>query len=313
MANYRTGDVIRLTRQAVGMTQETLCENICSVETLSRIENGKHKVKRETYRRLMERMERIPEKNYAICTGKHMELLEEKVDFEDAVSKFDYEKAEICLQRLKQKIGDGVLNEQYLKMVQTIVERGNNSIDVRECTMQLEDAVQMTLPHYEQYIDKVYPYTEQEILILMNLAAEKRVEKQYEEGVRIYRALLRSLQAEYMMERDRVVLEIMIMRNMALIYGETEQYEEANQLLKEAIQLSKDIDYGHMLPTALWQWAWNMMHQIENGERDKAEIACVKAYTRQAYYIAAARDEYMHLKLIKNYYESKFNENVEIT
>lgn len=313
MANYRTGDVIRLTRQAVGMTQETLCENICSVETLSRIENGKHKVKRETYRRLMERMERIPEKNYAICTGKHMELLEEKVDFEDAVSKFDYEKAEICLQRLKQKIGDGVLNEQYLKMVQTIVERGNNSIDVRECTMQLEDAVQMTLPHYEQYIDKVYPYTEQEILILMNLAAEKRVEKQYEEGVRIYRALLRSLQAEYMMERDRVVLEIMIMRNMALIYGETEQYEESNQLLKKAIQLSKDIDYGHMLPTALWQLAWNMMHQIENGERDKAEIACVKAYTRQAYYIAAARDEYMHLKLIKNYYESKFNENVEIT
>ena len=48
MANYRAGDVIRLTRQAVGMTQETLCENICSVETLSRIENGKHKVKRET-------------------------------------------------------------------------------------------------------------------------------------------------------------------------------------------------------------------------------------------------------------------------
>ena len=43
MANYRAGDVIRLTRQAVGMTQEMLCENICSVETLSRIENGKHK------------------------------------------------------------------------------------------------------------------------------------------------------------------------------------------------------------------------------------------------------------------------------
>lgn len=79
MANYRAGDVIRLTRQAVGMTQEMLCENICSVETLSRIENGKHKVKRDTYRRLMERMERIPEKNYAICTGKYMELLEEKL------------------------------------------------------------------------------------------------------------------------------------------------------------------------------------------------------------------------------------------
>lgn len=79
MANYRAGDVIRLTRQAVGMTQEMLCENICSVETLSRIENGKHKVKRDTYRRLMERMERIPEKKlcdlywkiYGIVGGKN--------------------------------------------------------------------------------------------------------------------------------------------------------------------------------------------------------------------------------------------------
>ena len=40
MANYKAGDVIRLTRNAVGMTQEELSDGICSVETLSRIENN---------------------------------------------------------------------------------------------------------------------------------------------------------------------------------------------------------------------------------------------------------------------------------
>lgn len=312
MANYRTGDVIRLTRQAVGMTQETLCENICSVETLSRIENGKHKVKRETYRRLMERMERIPEKNYAICTGKHMELLEEKQEFEDAVSKFDYEKADICLQRLKEKIGDGVLNEQYIVKAEALADYDNKRIDVGELIVRLEAAIRMTLPEYERYLDKEYPYTEQEVLALMNLAGAYRRAKRYEDGIKIYRALLKSLQLGYMMERDSVILEIMVMRNMALIYGETEKYEESNKLLKEAIQLSKEMDYGTMLPTALWQMAWNMMHQIENGERDCLEIVCAKAYTRQAYYIAAARDEYMLLEAIRNYYERKFEENVEI-
>ena len=42
MANYRVGDIIRLTRIASGLTQEQLSENICSVETMSRIENGEN-------------------------------------------------------------------------------------------------------------------------------------------------------------------------------------------------------------------------------------------------------------------------------
>lgn len=53
MAYYRAGEIIRLNRIALGMTQEELSEDICSVETLSRIENGHHKVKKETYKRLM--------------------------------------------------------------------------------------------------------------------------------------------------------------------------------------------------------------------------------------------------------------------
>ena len=48
----------QLTTQVIGMSQETLCENICSVQTLSRIENGKVNVKRDIYSMLMERMGR---------------------------------------------------------------------------------------------------------------------------------------------------------------------------------------------------------------------------------------------------------------
>ena len=40
MGNYNVGDMIRLSRIAKKMTQEELSEGVCSVETLSRIENG---------------------------------------------------------------------------------------------------------------------------------------------------------------------------------------------------------------------------------------------------------------------------------
>lgn len=78
MGNYNVGDMIRLSRIANGMTQEELSEGVCSVETLSRIENGKHKVKSDTYRQLMEKMYQITEKNYAVCVSRDMELIQER-------------------------------------------------------------------------------------------------------------------------------------------------------------------------------------------------------------------------------------------
>ena len=51
LANYRANDVIRLTRKAVGLSQEAISEGICSVETFSRIERGKTKIKGDTYKK----------------------------------------------------------------------------------------------------------------------------------------------------------------------------------------------------------------------------------------------------------------------
>ena len=66
MANYRANDVIRLTRKAVGLSQEAISEGICSVETFSRIERGKTKIKGDTYKKIMERLERNTDK-FLIC------------------------------------------------------------------------------------------------------------------------------------------------------------------------------------------------------------------------------------------------------
>ena len=121
MANYKAGDVIRMTRKSIGMSQETLCDGICSVETLSRIENGKHREKKETYEHLMARMERTTGKNYAICTSDDMELLEERTHLEDALTKYDYSEAERYLNLLKEKVSDNILNKQFIKNTEAVL------------------------------------------------------------------------------------------------------------------------------------------------------------------------------------------------
>lgn len=56
METYCIGDVIRIRRQMFGMTKEELCEGICSVKTLTRIEHKKVKTQMPIVRELFERL-----------------------------------------------------------------------------------------------------------------------------------------------------------------------------------------------------------------------------------------------------------------
>lgn len=56
MGNYLIGQVIKRTRESLGLTQQELCEGICGLETISRIETGKQIPNRANFQALMERM-----------------------------------------------------------------------------------------------------------------------------------------------------------------------------------------------------------------------------------------------------------------
>ena len=66
MGRYRLGDIIRMTRKSLSITQEELSLEICSVETLSRIESGRQNPSKDVYELLMERMGRVRERAYSM-------------------------------------------------------------------------------------------------------------------------------------------------------------------------------------------------------------------------------------------------------
>ena len=100
MGIYAVGEVIRRNRESIGMTQEELCDGICSVETLSRIENGRNTPSRANFERLMERMGKTGKKYLPFVRSKDIEnhLLREEV--ERLISVHDYRSAERKLQEL---------------------------------------------------------------------------------------------------------------------------------------------------------------------------------------------------------------------
>lgn len=201
MANYRANDVIRLTRKAVGLSQEAISEGICSVETFSRIERGKTKIKGDTYKKIMERLERNTDKFYAVCSGEDVDLLDDVAAIENAIAKFDYQLADSILGNVRENIGDTPENKQYVEGIKAIIDHGNGKISAETEKLYLEHALMLTVPDYKIFLHKscaeVYPYTEHEIIILMNIAACNARTGNLEGEIQIYNMLLKCFQNGY--------------------------------------------------------------------------------------------------------------------
>lgn len=116
------GNVVRKCRIGKGITQERLCEGVCSISTLSRIENGEQYPSRKVFTLLVEKMG------------------EEGILYDDYMGDYDYEvfnlsrmtisylerneksKAEICMDKLRYITRDGRDFDSKEKCIYKFVE-----------------------------------------------------------------------------------------------------------------------------------------------------------------------------------------------
>lgn len=308
MSNYRAGDIIRLTREYIGMSREELSDGICSPQTLYRLECGKTRVKKDLYSRLMAKMERVPEKNYAVCVGKNMELLEERELLEEAMRDYDFEKADKYLKELKEKSDDNLITKQYVLKAEALLDYYCKRCDGEETINKLEEAIRITLPDYEKCLQKKFPFTEQEIMNLMSLANAFAHTAKYDKAIAIYRKLLECLDMEYILGEYVEHMKMIIMRNLSLTYFLIEKNEEALELNERCLELAKSNNEGREYHILLSDKAAIILEQIEKEECDRTDIYLVKKYLRQSYYLAVARGDKKSAEIIKEAYRKKFSD-----
>lgn len=320
MANYRLGDIIRLTRKSIGMSQEELAfEAGVATETISRIESGKHKVTQTTYQKIMEPLNRFTDRSYAICTGKNMGIVEAKRLLEDAEVKFEYEKAAEYLEDLKERVDDNVVNRQYIMRAQTLCDYDYyKTIDAETMAERLEDALRLTVENYHDYLDydnykeDGYPFTEQEIVILMNIASAYDERDMTEKAEKILCMLLDCLNSGYIWSREMGNLKIAIKRNLSRVMQGQGRYEESLMLLEEILEESLKTKYGPMVSLAAYDITWNMVKLNEISDTQRYDLEEIKRKKRQTYYVAAARNDNHVKQLAKKSYEKLFGEDFDI-
>lgn len=308
MAYYNANRVIKLTRKALGITQEKLSEGICEVETYSRIENGHRTIRRSTYRKLMEKMDRNTDRRYAVCVSKDGMLLDEKIELERAFKRYDYEAAEKYLNILKEKVDDNLLTQQYMARVEALVEYYRGRISAEELIRKLDEALKITVPEYERYLneDIVYPFTKMELLILLNIGNAYRRMGNNARGKFLYLIIFDCLNAGYLGEQDSTSLQVSVGRSLAKAYAEAQNSMRALAVVDECLEIAIKSDYGCKIAEMLVSKANNYGVLVHRGELSKEYLDVASKCLRQAYYLAAARNEHETMEKVNRYYSEYF-------
>ena len=310
MGVYRAGDVIRRNRQALHMTQEELCEGICNAQTLSRIENGKQNPGKEVYKRLMERMGKEKNRAFAMVSGDDVRVLEYAREYENALHKFEYEKADEVLQLLEGMVDDSPVSRQYVMEGRAIIDLRLKRISEKEARKVLLEALNITIENPEKQDFSSYPLMEMEISILYNIANTYFSESEMEKAVLILENVYNGITSSYRLPQKRRTLELLILDNLANMYGELGKHEKAIELALQGIKICKFEKTSGNLPQLLGEMEWNMEQMLEKKKDvDFSKDDC-KKILRQAFYIASALKQNHIRDLMKNHYKEYFGKAI---
>ena len=285
------------------------------METFSRIERGKTKIKSDTYKKIMERLERNTDKFYAVCSGEDVDLLDELAAIENAIAKFDYQLADSIFLNVKDRIGDAPENKQYVEGIKAIIDHGLGKISAETEKIYLEHALMLTVPDYKIFLHKscaeVYPYTEHEMIILMNIAVCNARTGNPEGEIQIYNMLLKCFQNGYISGERCMQLKITILRNLAYALGRKEKYRAAIKITECVKKLSLKYDYGYKLCIAINDMSWIYRNLYEN-ELEEKYYNIGKQQYRQAYYLALARKDNILAEKLRKGYQRFYQSDIEV-
>lgn len=301
MQELRLGEMVRRRREELNISQEALCEGICSRGTLSRFENGHQAL---SYRRasvLLQRLGLPDNRSYVLLSGDELAL--EEAEWEARNASVALERASeagrpLAWARFREKLAalealgpDDPFIRQCLLSLRAVfgTEDGPYPFDVR-LGMQLE-AIRLTVPRFDLEHIGLGLYSAEELRIIMQIASTYAVAEQYGEAVRIYRVGMEYLDANFKGLPQYLFLKPSYIANHANALAWMGRYQEALESAEEGILAGLDTRRYHVLSTLLWVKAYCYYYL---GQREES----VRLY-RQVYSLLLATREMGWIQILK--------------
>lgn len=220
-------EILRRQRYVKRMTQEQVCEQICTPENLSRIEKGKVCPNQKTFQKLTERLDIQRGRIETILCTSNYSLLEERSQVARNISLLNFGEARKHLSILWAKLDNSDLVQcQYLKEKEISLDWWEKKITSAKALHELKGILRSTLSDVaEKHLCSI-PLTRTEVNILVQIAIILEAEDKNQEAIRIYRLILDNYEASKVDIRFHMSSGT-IMGNLALLLHKVGERDEA--------------------------------------------------------------------------------------
>lgn len=162
-------DVLRIRREMLGLTQEQLCEGICSVKSLRRAEKGQTDMQRETLKKVLNRLGLSGQMQWSRLITSDREAIRMAEELADYINDRKFSVASKQLESLKSRIDlDIPQNKQYFLEKQALLEFEQGKVTREEFVKMEKEVLECTLRAENLYRKENVYLTEQEITCIRN-------------------------------------------------------------------------------------------------------------------------------------------------
>lgn len=235
-------EILLSARVEKGFSQEEASEGICTPETYSRIETGKRSPSLKNLEALENRLEIKPGYFIGQVWTNDFSVLELTQKLRMAVSNLDLETWEECQKKLEEKLDlSKKINRQYVEGYRTCLEYQQGKILEGEWIRQHKKTLSYTLAFEERMeahrIGMRQGFTDQEAVLLQQIALAEKIRGEKEKAVEIWKLLLQVYgNSEVRMEHhfQKVML---IWSNLANTLPEVGKVKEGIALADQGIRM----------------------------------------------------------------------------
>lgn len=291
------------------MTQEELSEGICDPVTLARYESGNLNPSDEKFSLLMQKMGMSGEKYIIPVQNRKTEheICMNQILY--AMERADYKEVEAGMETLKNDPDFSMEypeNRQYIRRIELILEDEAGKITDAEYIKNLEEILRLTFPEYQEEHFPVYRvFTENEVLIISNIARQYAMMGNREKAIQIYYNLEEYFQTGVVVNDYKP--RYIGLLNLANLLGLTERYEESVEICKRAIQWLLRHGKSNFLYNFYYDMGWLINEKIKKGEEDPAMMKQAECYVWMAYQLCRIYPENMNnMKYILDFCEENF-------
>lgn len=166
---YAMCEVLRNRRAMLGLTQEQLCEGICSVKSLRRAEKGQTDMQMETVRKILNRLGLSGQTQWGRLITNDRDVIKYADKLIECMNNRDFVMANKQLEKLKLKASiDIPQNKQFFMERQALLDLYQGRISKKEFVEREKEALRCTLPVENLLKHESVYLTEREAICIRN-------------------------------------------------------------------------------------------------------------------------------------------------